>query len=164
MEEKLSKIELTYLPDFDRNFFEKDKDFSCIGKGALGGKAAGLAFIKKTIEEKINRADFPLIDIGIPSLTVIRTEVFDAFMERNNLYEIALSDEPDDRIVHAFLNADLPAEILGDLRFLIKSIHQPLAIRSSSLLEDAKFEPFAGIYATKMISNHESEINDRLIN
>ncbi len=161
MDEKLSKIELTYLPDFDRNFFEKDKDFTCIGKGALGGKAAGLAFIKKTIKEKINPADFPLIEIGIPNMTVIRSEVFDSFMERNHLYDIALSDETDDRIAHAFINADLPAEILGDLRYLIKNVNQPLAIRSSSLLEDAKFEPFAGIYATKMISNHEPEINDR---
>lgn len=161
MLDKLSKIELTYLPDFDRNIFENDKDFTCIGKGALGGKAAGLAFIKKHILEKINSSDFPSIEIGIPPLHVIRTEVFDAFMERNSLYDIALSDESDELIAHAFLNADLPAEILGDLRALISKSNQPLAVRSSSLLEDAKFEPFAGIYSTKMISNNEPETNTR---
>ncbi len=161
MKDSLSKIELTYLPEFDRNFFEKDKDFTSIGKGALGGKAAGLAFIKKALVERIKKEDFPQIDIRIPRLTVIRTDVFDAFMERNSLFDIAYSDEPDERIAHAFLNADLHAEIVGDLRFLIMGVTQPLAVRSSSLLEDAKFEPFAGVYATKMISNNEPEINER---
>lgn len=161
IQEPLSKIELTYLPEFDHNFFEKDVDFSSIGRGALGGKAAGLAYIKKIIIDKISTADFPDIDIHIPRLAVIRTEVFDSFMERNNLWEIAMSDEPDDRIAHAFIKADLPAEILGSLRFLIKGVTQPLAVRSSSLLEDAKYEPFAGIYGTKMISNNEAEVGDR---
>jgi len=161
MQNGLSKIELTYLPQFDRNFFEKDKDFTCIGEGALGGKAAGLAFIKKNIESRISSSDFPGIDIRIPQSAVIRTDVFDSFMERNSLYDIAYSEETDERIARAFIEAELPAEILGSLRFLIKGVAQPLAIRSSSLLEDAKYEPFAGIYATKMISNNESEINER---
>jgi len=161
IQEPLSKIELTYLPEFDRNFFEKDADFTSIGKGALGGKAAGLAFIKKILLEKIPSADFPEIEVNIPRLTILRTEVFDAFMERNGLWDIALSDESDTLIAHAFQKAELPAEIVGQLRFLIKGVTQPLAVRSSSLLEDAKYEPFAGIYGTKMISNNDAEIGER---
>lgn len=161
MQDRLSKIELTYLPEFDHDFFEKDKDFTCIGKGALGGKAAGLYFIKKTLDEKINHSDFPQIDIRIPKMTVVRTEVFDAFMERNSLYDIAHSDAPDEKIADAFIKADMPPEVLGSLRFLISGVTRPLAVRSSSLLEDARYEPFAGIYATKMISNSQPQINDR---
>lgn len=161
MQDVHSKIELTYLPEFDRNFFEKDNDFTVIGKGALGGKAAGLAYIKKTLHNKIDKSAFPQIEIRIPQLTVILTDVFDEFMKRNSLYNIALSDEPDDDIIRAFLKADLPVEIIGSLRALIQNVTQPLAVRSSSLLEDAKFEPFAGIYATKMIANNEAGINER---
>jgi len=76
-------------------------------------------------------------------------------MEDNNLYEIANSDLPDDRIAHAFQKAVLPFDVLGDLRALIENVHSPLAIRSSSLLEDAQHEPFAGIYGTKMIPNNQ---------
>ena len=156
-----SEIAKNGFPQFDRKFFESTEDFTTIGKGALGGKASGLAYIKKIITEKISSQDFPSVQIHIPKLTVIRTDYFDKFMKRNNLYDIAYNETSDIRIINAFLKADLPTEILGDLRALIEEVHSPLAIRSSSLLEDAKFEPFAGIYETKMISNNEQNPDQR---
>jgi hypothetical protein len=97
----------------------------------------------------------PDITVEIPPMAVLCTGSFDAFMEQNSLYDLALADLPDDRIAHAFQKADLPFEVLGDLRSIVDNIHTPLAIRSSSLLEDTKNEPFAGIYHTKMIPNNE---------
>lgn len=99
--------------------------------------------------------------MSIPSLTVVRTGLFDAFVERNHLLEILKDDPPDDAIARAFQRADLPAELLGDLRALIEQVRTPLAIRSSSMLEDAISEPFAGVYQTKMIPNNQPSPDDR---
>ncbi len=138
---------------FSRDFLDPAAPLSCIGSGALGGKASGLAFIRSVLA-RLDVGKYPGIRIEIPSLVVICTDVFDEFMKRNHLLETALSEIPDDRLAHAFQKADLPFEILGDLRALIDDVHMPLVIRSSSLLEDARREPFAGIYATKMIPNN----------
>jgi len=146
---------------FDRKFFESREDFTWIGEGSFGGKASGLALANKIIHEKIDAEEFSDVILNIPRMIVLRTQVFDWFMERNNLYDLAYSNEFDDNIIRVFLQSDLPVEILGDLRGLIENIHVPLAIRSSSMLEDAKFEPFAGIYATKMISNNQPSADTR---
>ena len=103
----------------------------------------------------ISEGRFPGIEVSIPSFAVVRTDVFDAFIERNHLAEVAASDASDEVIAHEFQRATLPAEILGDLRSLIEHVHTPLAVRSSSLLEDALYQPFAGIYITKMIPNNQ---------
>ncbi|MFC2134807.1 PEP/pyruvate-binding domain-containing protein [Bacteroidota bacterium] len=161
MENDSTEILKNGFPQFDRKFFESTEDFTSIGKGSLGGKASGLAFIKKIIKEQIDSEKYPSIDINIPRMMVIRTDYFDKFMKRNNLYEIAYSDASDTRIVNAFLKADLPTEIVGDLRALIEKVNTPIAVRSSSLLEDAKFEPFAGIYETKMIPNNQASPDTR---
>ena len=124
-----------------------------IGGGSLGGKAQGLVNIRTALHSRLDPAKFPEIAIDIPEMSVLGTDVFANFMERNHLYEVAISDQSDERIAHAFQKADLPFEILGSLRGLMDQIHTPLAIRSSSLLEDAEHEPFAGIYQTKMIPN-----------
>jgi hypothetical protein len=145
------------LIPFDRKFYVSDHRIRGIGSGSIGGKAQGLVFLNEVLSSNFDTIDFPQIEIGIPNLTVICTDVFDAFMENNDLYGIAHSDSPDDRIAHAFQNADLPFSVLGDLRALMEQVHTPLAIRSSSLLEDATYEPFAGVYATKMIPNHQYE-------
>ena len=145
---------------FNRDFLDPATPLSCIGSGALGGKASGLAFIRNVLG-KLELGKYPGIRIEIPSLVVICTDVFDAFMERNHLMETALSEVPDDRLAHAFQKADLPFEILGDLRALIDDVHMPLVIRSSSLLEDSRREPFAGIYATKMIPNNRFDPDSR---
>lgn len=150
-------------PRFDRHFFESGETITWIGEGSFGGKARGLAFIKKTLEEKISPSEFPDVYLNIPRMVVLRTDVFDAFMSRNNLYDIAYSNEPDEHIAMAFVDADLPAEILGDLSSLVENLHVPLAVRSSSMLEDAKYEPFAGIYATKMIPNNQTSPDQRFI-
>ncbi|MFH1195459.1 MAG: PEP/pyruvate-binding domain-containing protein [bacterium] len=160
MERKNLSTENNY-PEFDRKFLESTEEFTTIGKGGIGGKASGLAFIKKHISSNISSSNFPQINVHIPHLVVLKTSVFDAFMERNGLYDIALSNDSDVRIANAFMHADLPAEVLGDLRSIIQNLHTPLAVRSSSLLEDQKEEPFAGIYATKMIPNNQLNIDDR---
>ncbi|GAB4373201.1 MAG: hypothetical protein Kow0042_16980 [Calditrichia bacterium] len=153
-----SKME---LPPFRRKFFETDEKFTVIGKGELGGKARGLLFARNLLKKRFDQDKFAAVAVEVPESTVITTDYFDLFMQRNRLGEVAFSDLPDYRIAHAFLNSELPTEILGDLRALIEKVHQPLAIRSSSLLEDALFEPFAGIYATKMIPNNQPDADTR---
>jgi hypothetical protein len=145
------------ITQFDRNFFDSEFDFTFIGKGSFGGKAQGLAAIRDTLSQNISPEEFPNISINIPRLTVLTTSIFDLFMKMNDLYKIAYSNERDEIIAHKFLNANLPIELTGDLRALIEKVHSPLAIRSSSLLEDAMFEPFAGIYGTKMIPNNQHD-------
>ncbi len=132
-----------------------------IGSGELGGKAQGLAFIEEVVKAEFRPADFPQIEFCIPTLATICTDIFDAFMERNRLHEIAFSDLPDERIAHAFQQAELPFEALGPLRSLVSEHHTPLAIRSSSLLEDALYLPFAGVYTTKMTPNNQFSVDDR---
>ncbi|MFH1419630.1 MAG: PEP/pyruvate-binding domain-containing protein [Planctomycetota bacterium] len=148
-------------PPFDRKFLASDQDFTVIGGGEVGGKAKGLAFIKSVIADSCPADAFSDVEISIPTLTVLTTDVFERFMDQNDLYDIAISDAPDDRIAHAFQKAELPPLIVGDLRALIAQMHTPLAIRSSSLLEDALSHPFAGTYATKMIPNNEAGVDKR---
>lgn len=140
---------------FDRRFFAGDEDFTCIGSGALGGKALGLALARDTIRAEFDLVSSPELGVDVPRLTVICTDMFEAFMERNRLAEVVESGASDDRIAHAFQQAQLPVELVGDLSGLIDDVHTPLAIRSSSLLEDALAHPFAGVYATKMIPNNQ---------
>ena len=119
------------------------------GREEIGGKAQGLL----SIQEALAGAG-KTFTVDIPKMTVLGTSVFEAFMERNQLWETALSDLPDERIAHAFQRADLPFEALGELRNLATRWTTPLAVRSSSLLEDTTDMPFAGIYQTKMIPNN----------
>lgn len=149
------------FPNFQRQFLKSTENFTVIGSGLIGGKASGLAFIKNILNQKLDMSKFPAIEISIPKLVVITTDYFDRFIARNNLYEMAYSDESDIRKIFAFRNADLPAEILGDLRSIVQEVRTPLAIRSSSKLEDDKDEPFAGIYATKMVPNNQASADDR---
>jgi hypothetical protein len=146
---------------FNRSFFESENQISAIGTGHLGGKATGLALMDSILRTEIGPTDFPGLEVQIPRMVVIRTDVFDAFMRQNNLYDLAYSDQADDRIALAFQKADLPFEILGDLRGLISGVKVPLAIRSSSMLEDAMYEPFAGIYGTKMTPNNQLDVDSR---
>jgi hypothetical protein len=149
------------LKRFDREFFDPSTRMTFIGSGELGGKAAGLVAISESLERDYDPDIAPRIDVNIPSMCVITTDVFDNFMDRNDLYEIALSDVRDDKIAAAFQRASLPTEVLGDLRALAMQIHKPLAVRSSSLLEDAINEPFAGVYCTKMIPNNQHDTDTR---
>lgn len=149
------------LPFNRSSFLNSNKKITYIGTGNLGGKAKGLVDINEVLQNEIDSELYPEIILDIPAMTVTRTDIFDAFMKRNNLYKIALSDYPDDRIAHAFQKASLPFEILGDLRSLISQVNSPLAIRSSSMLEDSQHEPFAGIYGTKMTPNNQPDATSR---
>jgi len=148
-------------PQFQRRFFGTSETFTRIGAGELGGKASGLRFILRDTLPGLPADDFPQVTVTIPTLTVLTTDIFDQFMERNSLWDPALSEEPDDRIAHAFQKASLPAELVGDLRALISEVHTPLAVRSSSLLEDALEHPLAGVYGTKMIPNNQADTDSR---
>jgi hypothetical protein len=140
--------------DFHRDFLNPETRLMRIGGGEIGGKASGLAKIRGWLHEHLEGDRFGDIKVDIPSLAVICTDVFDAFMQRNNLYEIVNAGDSDERIAHAFLRSQIPFEMLGKLRTLIQHVHTPLAVRSSSLLEDSSQAPLAGIYATKMIPNN----------
>ncbi len=139
--------------EFSRGLLESASPLARLGRGELGGKAQGLAHIRGELSGRLDPASFDGITIDIPSLVVVGTEVFDAFLDQNDLRGVAASDLPDERITHAFLKADLPMDILGDLRALVQQVRTPLAVRSSSLLEDTLTQPFAGVYGTKMIPN-----------
>lgn len=156
----MNKIENT-IARFNRNFYHPENKITYIGTGAFGGKASGLLRIQSLINNKFQSEKYPDFEVGVPTLTVLRTDVFDTFLKQNDLYSIAYSDLTDDRIAHAFQKAELPFSILGDLRALIDDVHSPLAIRSSSLLEDAMLEPFAGIYGTKMTPNNQLDADTR---
>jgi hypothetical protein len=149
------------IPRFDRAFFTSERTFTRIGDGELGGKTEGLLSIRETLESIGEGGAFGPIQVVIPRLTVLATGVFDDFMARNDLYRVALSDRADERLAHAFQQASLPSEILGDLRGLMAEVRTPLAVRSSSLLEDALGRPFAGVYETKMIPNNQPDAGTR---
>lgn len=149
------------LPVFDRKFW--DGTFRCtrIGSGAIGGKASGLVFIKDLLAEQIDLTSFSDIGVNVPTMAVIATDCFDQFIAQNRLAELPFEEMADDRIAKAFQKGDLPFELLGDLRALTVQVKTPLAIRSSSLLEDALERPFAGVYATKMIPNNQPDSDTR---
>ena len=151
----------SYVTRSNRNFYSEEDDFTYIGNGELGGKAKGLAFIKEKITSHYKGIKSSPFLVYIPRLTVITTEFFTIFMKQNNLYEIALSDSSDERIAHHFLKAYLPSHLNGELWALIAKVNTPLAVRSSSLLEDSINSPFAGIYETKMTPNNQPDIETR---
>jgi len=149
------------IPQFDRNFFTGKEKFTRIGSGSIGGKAQGLANVADTLQTAVGAEHSLLVDVAIPTLTVVATELFDLFLEYNDLHEIAFSDSRDDLIAHAFQKAELPPQMVGDLRALVAQVRSPLAVRSSSMLEDAMFEPFASVYTTKMIPNNQKDVDVR---
>lgn len=140
------------IAKFDKSSFDEYQIFSRIGDGSIGGKARGLAFINRII--KVNKLfnKFPDVLITIPRTVVLSTDIFDEFMDHNNLYPVALSDLPDNEILTKFLNAELPRHVYQDFyAFLAVSRNHPIAVRSSSKLEDSHYQPFAGVYSTYMI-------------
>jgi hypothetical protein len=151
------------VPAFDRDFFRSQRRISRIGDGELGGKALGLLLIDDLLTSRFPADDFPDVEVYVPRMAIVTTDVFEAFVERNALGQVALSDLPDDRIAEAFLRGEFPVEYLGDLRALVEEARAPLAIRSSSLLEDALLRPFAGVYATKMVPNNQPDADTRFV-
>ncbi len=150
------------IAQFSRENFDEYLTFTRIGSGSLGGKARGLAFLDSLIKRNNLNSKYPKAQVRIPKTLVLATDIFDEFMEENNLYKIALSDASDDEILTRFLGAIIPERIQEDLLTFIKIIENPVAVRSSSLLEDSQYQPFAGIYSTYMIpctaGNEEQKI------
>lgn len=136
---------------FKKDRFDYYSNFARIGQGSLGGKGRGLAFIDSIIKKTPVCDNFDGVTISIPRTVVLCTDIFDEFMAANDLYPVALSDQPDEKILHYFLQARLPERLIEDFFALFDVIDRPLAIRSSSLLEDSHYQPFAGIYSTYMI-------------
>ncbi len=140
------------ISSFNRNTFDKYFSITRIGQGSIGGKARGLAFLDTLIKRNNLYNYFDKVEITIPKTVVIGTDIFDEFMDQNKLHAIALSDNhSDEEILNHFLNANLPEHTDADIFKIASSIESPLAIRSSSLLEDSHYQPFAGIYNTYMI-------------
>ena len=136
---------------FDRMKFDAYSHFARIGEGSLGGKGRGLAFLDNIIKMHPEFNSLDGAKVQIPRTVVLCTDVFDQFMEQNNLYQIALSDASDDDILRHFLRAQLPDSLIADFFTFFEAVKSPIALRSSSLLEDAHYQPFAGIYSTYMI-------------
>lgn len=136
---------------FQKDRFDRYSNFARIGQGSLGGKGRGLAFIDAIIKRNPVCDDFEGAQITIPRTIVLCTDIFDEFMELNDLYPVALRDIPDEEILATFLKARLPESVKDDLRAMIEVFDKPLAVRSSSLLEDSHYQPFAGVYSTYMV-------------
>lgn len=136
---------------FQRDRFDRYSNFARIGEGSLGGKGRGLAFIDNMVKHHVEFDEFDNATVVIPKTVVLCTDIFDEFMDTNGLYQVALSDADDDIILRAFLRAKLPDRLVEDFFAFFDVVKSPIAIRSSSLLEDSHYQPFAGIYSTYMI-------------
>lgn len=151
------------IADFDKNNFDNQYGFARIGGGSIGGKARGLAFLRKLL---IYIDDDSLVTRGVrvfvPPTVVIGTDYYDRFLSENSLTELALGETADDIINEAFQRATLPAGLVEDLRGLLELMDYPLAVRSSSMLEDSLEQPFAGIYETFMLSNNSPDFKTRV--
>jgi CheY-like chemotaxis protein len=155
------------ITDFNKETFDPESSFARIGGGSLGGKARGLGFVNTLINDYQLRDKFEGVQISVPPAVVLGTNIFDDFLEMNGLREFALNCENDEEITQRFLDATkFPEDTLGELAAFLDIIRTPLAVRSSSLLEDSQYHPFAGVYQTYMIPNNNNNplirLNDLL--
>jgi CheY-like chemotaxis protein len=151
------------ITEFSKESFDPINSFARIGNGSLGGKARGLGFINTMINSQKIRYKFEDVEISVPSAVVIATDVFDQFLEENHLESFAYQDTDDKELLNKFIDAKkFPLDIIEKLNEFLEIIHEPLAIRSSSLLEDSQFQPFAGVYQTYMIPNNHPDPSIRL--
>jgi CheY-like chemotaxis protein len=151
------------IGDFDApNFKPGDAFFLRIGTGSLGGKARGLAFMRHLLYKQRFSRRFPGIKIAVPPAAVVSTEYFDRFLAENNLLDFAIRCADDAEIRRSFLASALPASLLADLKAFLNEATYPLAVRSSSLLEDSHYQPFTGVYDTLMLGNQHATAAERL--
>jgi len=154
------------IAEFDKDHFDDSIIFSRMGQGSLGGKARGLAFLDSLIKKYPDLDKFPNTIIKIPKTVVISTEIFDNFMEDNDLYPFALENKSNSEILEKFVASKIRQETKDDLKVFLEVIKQPLAVRSSSVLEDSHYQPFAGVYSTYMLANSgdaETNLNQLLM-
>jgi CheY-like chemotaxis protein len=150
------------VADFDRQRFDVSSRMSRIGGGSLGGKARGLAFVNRLLSESRFTERFPEIEISVPFAVVLGTDVFDEFLERNGLQDLAISAKSDLEVESRFRAAPFPGEPVKDLAAVLDACRRPLAVRSSGLLEDSPHQPFAGVYQTYMLPNNDPDSRVRL--
>ena len=136
---------------FEKDRYDEWSNFTRIGNGSLGGKGRGLAFMGHFVKMNPKLNIYPNLPVMIPQTVVLCTDIFDEFMEANQLYDIALSDADDEKILNAFIKANLPERLIEDFMTFLETVKNPIAVRSSSMLEDSHYQPFAGIYSTYMI-------------
>ncbi len=161
--ERQTNLQKMIIVEFDKEHFSPQQKFVRIGKGSLGGKGRGIAFIRYLLSVYRDlHKKYHSIRIDIPNTIVLTTEYFDKFLEFNNLHEIALSDIEDEELTTIFLSKPLPPELVEILKIIIQQITYPIAVRSSSLLEDSQFQPFAGIYTTYLLPNNHPDVKIRL--
>jgi CheY-like chemotaxis protein len=152
----------TLVTDFDRETFDLSGDFYRVGGGSLGGKARGLAFVRRLLAEQGLRDRFAGVEIAVPTSAVLGTDVFDRFLDDNDLRWFAIECEDDAEIQRRFQNAPFPQEAAEDVAAFLERAAWPLAVRSSSLLEDSQHQPFTGVYDTLMLANDDASHGERV--
>ena len=151
------------IADFNKETFDPENSLARIGGGSLGGKARGLGFVNSLVNNYNIRDRFDHVQIYVPPCVILGTNIFDDFMDTNNLRDFALSCDNDEEITEKFLNAHyFPEEASDDLKYFLELVTTPLAVRSSSLLEDSQYHPFAGVYKTYMIPNNHADLSERV--
>jgi hypothetical protein len=151
------------IGDFKADTFKPlESSFLRIGSGSLGGKARGLAFVRHLLRTRRIAKRFPGVRIAVPPAVVLATDMFDQFLAENNLSDFALHCDSDSEIQQRFLDSPLPAPLQENLKAFLEEVHYPLAVRSSSLLEDSQYQPFTGVYETFMLGNQHSGLDARL--
>ena len=150
------------VADFERDTFDRSEDFYRIGGGSLGGKARGLAFVRLLLSARGLSRAFAGVEVKVPPAVVLGTDVFDRFLEENRLRDFAIHERDDARIAARFLEARFPGEAERDLEAFLARADYPLAVRSSSLLEDSQYQPFTGVYNTYMLPNNHPFLDVRL--
>ena len=143
------------VAEYLRGRFDRFSHFARIGEGSLGGKGRGIAFVDHILKKHAVFESLPDVEIRIPKTLVLCTDIFDHFMESGGLYQVALSDASDEAILQAFLASPLPEELISDIQTFCEVVSGPVAVRSSSLLEDSHYQPYAGVYATYMIPHRD---------
>jgi CheY-like chemotaxis protein len=153
----------TLVADFDRHGFDANAAFfSRIGGGSLGGKARGLAFVRFLLGHHGMMRLFPGVQVSVPAAIVLATDCFDRFLADNDLLGFALGAQDDAETLRRFLAAALPEDVMMDLIAIVDAVHWPIAVRSSSLLEDSQYQPFTGVYETFMLANDDPDPGVRL--
>jgi hypothetical protein len=150
------------VADFDRETFDASSDFYRIGGGSLGGKARGLTFARRLLGQWRIDADLDRVVVRVPPAAVLGTDVFDRFLEENGLRDFALEAEDDKEIESRFLAGRFPEQTRGELAAYLERVRYPLAVRSSSILEDSQYQPFTGVYSTFMLANNHPFLEVRL--
>ncbi|MDD5629521.1 MAG: PEP/pyruvate-binding domain-containing protein, partial [Elusimicrobia bacterium] len=158
----LQKTQLGTIIQFDGRYFDEESPFVKIGKGSIGGKARGLAFVNFLLSKTDLARRFPGLRVTVPHTSVISTDVFDFFLEHAGLGAFVRAERSNAELAAAFVKAELPSYVIEDLRTMAAKIHGPLAVRSSSLLEDSRAQPFAGVYKTYMLPNNSPDLEQRV--